>query len=416
MILGKEFIQALSATYMIDWRYGYNLAAMAHLVREGKVQWTKETFGLSRPDAESFAYTLSFPSATDSRIMEKVGVLEISGPIFRDSQFCGPMGSLDMADRIKGFDSDPDVKAIALKMFTPGGQVAGTEILTTTIMNTSKPVVAWGEEMLSGGAYIACGADSIWLSGKNAEVGSIGVQLSYHSFKEFFEKQGIKEFNIKATTSPDKNKFDWDNLTEEEQAQVAREILDPLDANFMEFVKERRPGVEESALTGNVYFAEEAISLGLADQIGTFEEAIQHALDMAGVDTHINSTEMTENNPAVTHIEEQPTNELAQAQARITELEEKVRAKNAAIIEHLATIEEQEVEIQTLKVENQRLRRLPAADPEAEVTAPAADAAVTISENKPAGEPLPKSLQAAVDAGQRRRDRHIIQGKIKTEE
>jgi protease-4 len=419
----RGFINALNATYLMHPAYAEHLAAIVWLVRQGQLDFasiSSEVVQSARP------YILDHERG-------KLSVTSLEGPLFRDDDFCGGPGMISVSNQLKKFDQDRDIDAHLLIMHTPGGQVQGTEILANTVVNTEKPVVVFGEDVFSGGVYIASGASSIVLSGKNARMGSIGVQFRYDSFKRKFEKEGIDSIVIKATKSQDKNSYNLEDPSEEDKKRFAKEVLDPLDENFMDHVRTHRPGIDESVLTGREYFAEDAIRLGLADHIGTIESAIELAFDMAGKPQSQISSSKTyfnmsqENNPTQNHAETNPSvtseqnpapvqeitpeaQELQALRKRNEVLEQMVASKDRVITVHLQTIDAQASVITQLKTENQRLAQLPASDPEAEVTAPSGDVKAP---EKPAGAPLPPEIQAAIEDGQKRRARHIKNGIIK---
>lgn len=410
----RGFVKALSSNYMLLPSYAENLAAIAYLVKAGKMPIEALSVEVGEGANTATVYETE---------RGKVSLLTMEGPLFRDDQFCGPVGMLTMNEHLKRFDNDETIAAHVIKMHTPGGEIGGVEILAETVANTQKPVIIFGEDIYSAGVYIAAGASAIVLSGKNAGMGSIGVMVNYYSFKEMFEKEGIKEVMIRATTSPDKNSFNYHEHTEEEALKFAKEILDPLDTHFMDHVRTHRPGVSESALTGKTFYAEQAIKLGLADHIGTFESAVQLALDMAGKPNKngsIMSKEKTTDkketgtNPSSDSQSDLQATKAAQEE-RIKALEEMVGAKDKVIALHLETIETQKTVISTLKEQNEILSKLPASDPEAETTTAEADVTTQTESAKPAGTPVPAAIQSAIEAGQRRRSRHVKKGIIKPE-
>lgn len=377
----RSFINAINSPWAIEPKYGQHMAAIAFLIESGKMELTADTFDISASEP----YDFEFNSTKYPDTHGKVAVLPIDGPLMRDDQFCGPMGSVSLAETFRKADRDSEIDAHVIKMCTPGGQVLGLEDLSIAIADAEKPVVVYGEWILSAGMHIAAGADFIVLSGRNAEIGSIGVQLSYRSFKEMFEKMGVQDISIKATTSPDKNKFNYDNPTEEDKNQIAVETLDPLDAHFMDHVRKYRVNVKEEALTGNVYFAEQAIELGLADEIGDFEYAVNLALSIAGKSNNSMSTEpktkAADDAPAISDL--QAAQQLASARADlITARDATIATQSDTITALQTTVEQQTQQIADLNTKVEQLSALPAADTDDLTVAPKTDAADAVDQPK----------------------------------
>lgn len=396
----QQLAEAYSSKYFLDPEYAVQMSAIAFLVRK-KILKTKD-FGIEKEMKRPYIYEAV--NRNNASQKGKVSVLTMNGPLFREDAFCGPAGTVTMSRWLKEFDADPAISAHVIDMHTPGGQVAGTEIMAQAVLNTEKPVILFGEDVLSGGYYIAAGASHIMLSGNNARVGSIGVQVSYASFKEAFEKMGIKEVTIRATSSPDKNKFDFDNLSEKDKKRYAKEELDPIDENFMNHVRENRSQVKDDSLTGNVYFADDAIKRGLADSKGTFEDAIALALEMAGVFSDDQNSNKTMKNKELT-----PVNVEVSSKAdleKIASLEKKLSTKSKKLKKALAQNVELSAKVETLegklaksKARVKKLSKLPSAEPGIETQAPQGD----LSQDKGKGyKNTPKEVLQAYERGKAR--------------
>lgn len=194
-------------------------------------------------------------------------VIPIMGVITQDDYFWGVPGTKTIASWYAKADADPTVSSIIELMNSPGGQVFGTNELATLKTKLSKPVKTLVEGLAaSAGYYIAATSGKVWATSPNAIVGSIGVMTTFVSFAKYFEGMGITVRDIYADTSPDKN-----NPTRQAQQgndkAYKQEVLNPMDAEFMAFVKQHRPGIAAEALTGAAYTATQAIGLGLIDGI-----------------------------------------------------------------------------------------------------------------------------------------------------
>jgi ClpP class serine protease len=170
---------------------------------------------------------------------------------------------------------------MVLVVDSPGGQVAGTDLLAEAIKNSSTPVVAFIDGLAASAAYwIISGADKIIASSDLDRIGSIGTMLMAEDLRPALEQLGVKFHEVYATLSVDKNS-DINKVLEGKYDQYRENVLDVINAKFLSTIKEYRLNLNESALTGKIYFAPEAIKLGLIDQIGSLEMAIEEAVALA---------------------------------------------------------------------------------------------------------------------------------------
>lgn len=353
----KGFLNLLNAQYAITKGYGLQMAAIAWLIMNRKRDFSPDLFHVSDVEMTILEFEVEEPES-ESNSKDRVAVIRINGPLFRNDQFCGPKGMMSIAQDLKKLDQDESIDAIVLDMYTPGGQVHGTETLANVVANLQKPAVIYGEMICSGGFYIAAGGDHIMLSGKNAVVGSIGSQISYMDFSKHFKDKGIEYIQITADTSPDKNSHNFENPSDEDKAKIAADILNPIDQHFMDHVREHLPGVNEEGLSGKVYYASQAIELGLAHSIGTLEDAIQLALDMAGKKHSEKSISMKTEDKKTAEEKVQPT--VESLQELITARDVQIKTLNYTIETKDATIQVQAETIKGLQAEVDRLAKLPA--------------------------------------------------------
>ena len=215
----------------------------------------------------------------DNLPYNSVAVVKIFGPLMKHDDWCS-YGMASIGERIKRIDAHPNVSAIVLHMDTPGGTVDGTPDLARIIHNTQKPTLVFGDGLVaSGGVWLAVHADEIWMNDTNAEIGSVGVMMSFWDTIPYYEKEGFKYHQLVSSLSPDKTKM-FDDLRAGKYANYIKDKLDPLAIRFQETVKEKRPLVTPEHLTGSVFFAKDVLG-SFVDKIGTLEEAIVHASDLA---------------------------------------------------------------------------------------------------------------------------------------
>lgn len=214
-----------------------------------------------------------------------IAVIPVKGVMLKEDldDGCGYFvaGSQTIGRRIEEADKHPNIKGTILVMDGPGGTVDGTEALADVIKNTSKPVVAFVDGMIASAHYfVASSADHIILENNSASAGSIGTMVSIVDYQPYFESLGVKFHDIVSNLSSDKNKAYYQALAGNYDP-IKEELLDPHAGNFINYVKANRPSVKEEALTGLHFIAQQAITMGLADEIGSFDRAIEKVNELA---------------------------------------------------------------------------------------------------------------------------------------
>ncbi|MEE2711125.1 MAG: signal peptide peptidase SppA [Gemmatimonadota bacterium] len=209
---------------------------------------------------------------------QRIGVVEVNG-IITDSG--------NVVDRVIQYREDDSVKAIVLRINSPGGVVAPTQEIYAELRKTrdgGKTIIAtMGSVAASGGYYIACAADSI-LANPGTLTGSIGVIFEVPNAEGLFDKIGIdwqviKSGDHKDIGSPARQ------LTREERGFM-QAVVDDTYNQFVDVVTGNRPLARDEVLEisdGQVFTGNQAISLGLVDRLGTFQDAIDLAGGLAGI-------------------------------------------------------------------------------------------------------------------------------------
>lgn len=190
--------------------------------------------------------------------------------------------------QFKKYREDKSIKAIVLRINSPGGGVAASQEMYEAIRKTrdsGKPViVSFASLAASGGYYAACGG-SLIVSNPGSLTGSIGVIMSFVTIQELAKKLGIDETTIKSGELKDAGSpFRYPNEKDKEYFQ---DIVDDSYKQFLDVVsKERKIPMEnlKKIANGRVFTGNQAKDLGLVDSIGTFEDAIRIAGKMAGIE------------------------------------------------------------------------------------------------------------------------------------
>ena len=222
-------------------------------------------------------------SGGDSRVLslfsgDGIGVLQIEGAID------DPRTTLA---ELRRFRQTPWIKAVVVRIDSPGGAVAPTQEIFEEIQRTrqKKPCVAsMGSVAASGGYYIASACDKI-LANPGTMTGSIGVIMQLSNFEDLMKKVGVKGINIKSGANKDIGS-PFQPLSPEGR-DILQSVVDNVHGQFVAAVAKGR-GMDEARVRkladGRIYSGAQAKELGLIDQFGTLEDAIQLAAKRVGLD------------------------------------------------------------------------------------------------------------------------------------
>ncbi len=214
---------------------------------------------------------------------EKVGVIEIKGVI---------MESKETIRQIKEYREDQAIKAIVLRVDSPGGAVGPSQEIFQEVqktIKTKKVIASMGTVAASGGYYIAAAADGI-IANPGTITGSIGVIMGYTNFREIFQKIGLVPIVIKSGEYKDLGS------PLREMTAAEKEILQNfVNTIHQQFVRDASLGRKMEAekmgklADGRIFSGEEAKSIGLVDRIGNLEDAIEWAGRLGGITGKISS-------------------------------------------------------------------------------------------------------------------------------
>lgn len=179
-------------------------------------------------------------------------------------------------------EADPRIKAVVLRISSPGGAIGASQEIYNMIRRFPKPVViSMGDQVASGGYYISAAADAI-VANPGTITGSIGVISTVTNLEGLYEKLGI---DIQIIKSGEHKDMFQRALTEEERG-LLQELNDTAWRQFVEAVAEGRDldiAHVESLATGEIFTASKALELGLVDQLGDLDDAVRLAGELAGV-------------------------------------------------------------------------------------------------------------------------------------
>ncbi len=218
-------------------------------------------------------------------------LIQINGSLFKADQACGPHGMATMGALIQQADANPNFDGIILQIDSPGGTVDGTEELANIVKNTQKPVVTYVDGLMASAAlWIGSSADRVVAATEFAEIGSVGVLLSFSDIQPAYEKLGVKFHTITAPQSTEKVKM-WEDLRAGKYEDYKTEVLAPIADQFITVVKSNRPNVQEQHLKGKVFFAKDVMDV-FVDRIGDLSVAINE-LESLIEERNLNSNQNT---------------------------------------------------------------------------------------------------------------------------
>lgn len=212
----------------------------------------------------------------------KVIVLPVKGTMLKYGTWC-TYGMDEIAYYIKHFAAKENVSAIVLDIDSGGGAVNAVPPLLEAISFAKamgKPVIAHADTACSAAYWTASACDHIFANNDVASTfGSIGVMISYLDVVPYYEKEGAKYHEVYADQSGDKN-LTFQKFLKGEYDQIKAEMLNPMAIQFQNAVKSTRPNLKADTsgiLSGATFGGQKSIDIGLADKIGTLQEAINYA-------------------------------------------------------------------------------------------------------------------------------------------
>jgi protease-4 len=209
--------------------------------------------------------------------------ISLKGVVMKDSEMCGPEGTSSIAKKMQMNDDKDNVSAHFIKVDSPGGAVDGTMEFASVVAGLTKPVVAFVDNMSASAAYwIASQASHIVTNSKNfTEIGSIGTLCILTNESEYLKKEGMKIEIMRASKSVDKARLNSIEEWPESSLEELQKELNTINTQFIKGVNTGRNGklqtMGEDIFTGRMYDQKRALALGMIDQIGTLEDAIQVA-------------------------------------------------------------------------------------------------------------------------------------------
>lgn len=205
------------------------------------------------------------------------------------SWLAGPdlAGSETVAGQLRKARLSPSVKAVVLRVDSPGGSAQAADIMwreVELLKKAGKPVIASvGQDAASGGYYLICGADRI-LAEPNSVVGSIGVLWGKFVLTGLYDKLGLNVETVKTSPHADANSMSrpWDST----EVDMLQKHMDQFYDDFITKVAAGRGMPKEridSLGQGRIYTGMQALGNGLVDRLGGLRDAVEEAAKLADI-------------------------------------------------------------------------------------------------------------------------------------
>lgn len=227
----------------------------------------------------AFFFFVLFFTGHELPFGDRIGVVEIKGVITQ---------SANVIEQIQRYLDDDGVKAIILRIDSPGGGVGPSqeiyrEVIKAKTKTGKKVLVSMGSVAASGGYYIACASDLIVANGGTI-TGSIGVVMEFTNLEDLLKKIGVKGFVLKSGEHKDIGS-PFREMSPEEK-KILQDVVNNTHQQFIEAVatgrKLDRAKVAEIA-DGRIFTGEQAKQLGLVDRLGDLQDTIDMAAQMVGI-------------------------------------------------------------------------------------------------------------------------------------
>ena len=214
---------------------------------------------------------------------EKVAIVRMVGTI-SPSELGQTVNPRDVKELIREAEENPSVKAIVIEIDSPGGSPVSSDEIARAIKDAEKPVVAWMGDVGASGAYwVASAADRV-VAHPMSITGSIGAYSMIFTISGFMEEYGLDAEVVKSAEFKDVGSL-FRNATPEEIA-IFQEIVDEIHEEFVQEVAGNR-GLEVEEVRkladGKPFTGKHAKEVGLVDELGNLEDAIQLAAELGGI-------------------------------------------------------------------------------------------------------------------------------------
>ena len=279
---------------------------------------TEERESFRQVDLGTYANETISSTQVTSKAAEKIAVIYAEGAIVDGSGSIETVGSDRFTEDFQELREDESVRAVVLRINSPGGSATASDVILREILLTKKKkpvIVSMGNVAASGGYWIAAGADQIFAE-ENTITGSIGVFGLLSNIQEIAQDNGVTWDVVKTGKFADIDS----NVRPKTAAELAiyQQSVDKTYGLFLSKVADYRhlplDKVKEIA-RGRVWSGKEALKIGLVDRLGGLESAIAFAAKKANLGNSWQLEEYPQQNPFDTQILQLFTAKILESQA-----------------------------------------------------------------------------------------------------
>ena len=208
---------------------------------------------------------------------DRIAVVEIDG-ILADSK--------QIIEEIESAKENENIKAVILRVNSPGGGVAPSQEIYSEIRKLArekKVVASLSSVAASGGYYLACAAEKI-VANPGTLTGSIGVVMDFTNLEGLFEKVGLKSYVVKSGRFKDIGSPAREMTAEEKD--LLQDVITDVHNQFIHVIVEGRGLTEpevRAIADGRIFSGAQAMKLGLVDKLGNLQDSIRLAADLSGI-------------------------------------------------------------------------------------------------------------------------------------
>lgn len=221
---------------------------------------------------------------------EKIAVIYVQGSMLTGNipAGLGYATSEEISENIRRAVADKEVKAIVLRINSPGGSPAAAQEIAIEIEKAQEKgipvIVSMGDLAASAAYYISASADYIFAN-PSTSTGSIGVIWVFENLSSFYEEEGIDYYISKSGEFKDMG-GSWRGLTDEEKEYADTVVMDSYEDFVTQVAEGRHMSRSEvkSLADGRIYTGSRAKELGLVDDFGNLYDAIDKAADLGGIE------------------------------------------------------------------------------------------------------------------------------------
>jgi protease-4 len=214
-----------------------------------------------------------------------------------------------VVEELNDYADDSSIKAIVLRIDSPGGGVVVSQELYNAVKNARKEgkkvVASMGTVAASGGYYVAAAADRI-VANPGTLTGSIGVKMEFATIEKLLEKIGVRGMVVKAGEYKDVGS-PFRDMTEPEK-KIIQDVIDDVHSQFITAVAEGRHMQEAEVRTiadGRIFTGRQALDLKLVDQLGDLADSIKIAGELVGIKGKPNVIEKRKRIPFFDYLKEE---------------------------------------------------------------------------------------------------------------